>query len=167
MVIALALVAGMADAAERTRPPGWQGYDVALAEARADICRHYVNRAKFKDRHPDQEFVVTLADACLEAKASTLHGSEAEKAAAEAFLVRLQTLKDTVIEINMRRVFGEGYGPRTRVTYGKGAMSETMRRVSALGEYLIAYEMGLIDAYRAWLGTGPKLTLALPNVQRR
>ena len=132
------------------------------AATNGDTCKHYVNRARFKHRHPDQEFVVTLADGCLSAKASLSSDNPRERAAAEEFLTRLRTLRDQIIEMNMERAFGPDYTARTRMTYGVGSMIEPVRRVSALGEYLIARELGLLVAYRAWLETGPELAAKLP-----
>ncbi|MEM7213141.1 MAG: hypothetical protein AAF479_14840, partial [Pseudomonadota bacterium] len=130
-----------------------------------DTCKHYVNRARFKHRNPNQEFVVTLADGCLSAKLSLKSDNQAERAAAHAFLTRLRVLRDTIIEMNMERAFGKSYEPRTRISYGVGSSAEPLRRVSALGEYMIAREMGLLAVYRAWLGTGPELAGEIPSRQ--
>lgn len=139
----------------------WTWVTQAEVEAayNGDTCKHYVNRARFKHRHPDQEFVVTLADSCLSAQASLKSENLSERTAAKEFLIRLRVLRDTIIEMNMERAFGKSYKPRTRIKYGVGSMIEEVRRVSALGEYMIAREMGLLAAYRAWLGTGPKLAV--------
>lgn len=127
------------------------------AAINGDTCKHYVNRARFKHRHPDQEFVVTLADGCLAAKESLESDNPEEGAAAKEFLTRLRTLRDQIIRMNMERAFGSEYTPRTRMKYDVGSMLEPVRRVSAIGEYLIARELGLLVAYHAWLGTGPKM----------
>lgn len=134
-----------------------------LSEAeRADlgkICKHYVNRARFKPRHQTQEFVVTLADGCLSAKRSMAVGKLEERVAAIGFLRRLKVLRSTIIDMNMVRVFGQNYTPFTRISYGAGARTEGVRKVSATGEYLIAHRMGLLAAYQSWLDTGPSLAL--------
>lgn len=130
-------------------------------DLRADlgaVCNHYVNRARFLPRSRDQEFVVTMADACMDAQAS-LDGQYSERLAAVGFLTRLKSFRDLVIDMNMTRVFGRDYGPYTRIKYGNKARSETVRKVSPSGEYLIAYRMGLLKAYRTWLDTSPQFAL--------
>lgn len=133
-----------------------------ISEAlRADlgaICKHYVNRAMFRPRQRNQEFVVTLADACVEAQAS-LDGHQSERIAAVQFLIQLRVFRDLVIDMNMTRVFGDEYTPFTRIKYGKGSKTEPVRKVSESGEYLIAYRMGLLKAYRTWLDTSPRIAL--------
>ena len=126
------------------------------AELRA-ICKHYVNRARFMPRDRQQEFVATLADGCESAQASVDRGQVDERLAAMQFLMRLKDLRDTIIDMNMTRVFGDTYTPWTRISYGAGAKVEDVRKVSAAGEYLIAHRMGLIDAYNSWLDTAPSM----------
>ena len=123
------------------------------------ICKHYVNRARFMARSPEQPFVVTLADACTAAQTSLDSVSHDERLAAVGFLTQLRVFRDTVIDMNMTRVFGETYTPYTRMKYGNKARSESVRKVSGTGEYLIAYRMGLLKAYQAWLDTGPQMAL--------
>lgn len=142
---------------------GWVTAEEVAAAVNGDTCKHYVNRARFKHRHPDQEFVVTLADGCLSAKASLNAQNPKERVAAKEFLIQLRTLRDLIIDMNMERAFGKTYKPRTRMSYGVGSMEEPVPRVSALGEYMIARELGLLAAYRSWLSTGPVLTLAHPK----
>ena len=125
----------------------------------AGICKHYVNRARFLDRGGDQALVVTLADGCQDAQASLTAAGNAEREAAAVFLTRLSNLRNTVIDMNMVRVFGTEYTPFSRIGYGNSARTETVRKVSDTGEYLIAYRMGLLQAYRAWLDTGPRMAL--------
>jgi len=130
-------------------------------DVRADlgaVCKHYVNRARFLPRNRNQEFVVTMADACVDAQAS-LDGSPSERLAAVRFLLQLKTFRDLVIDMNMTRVFGQDYTPFTRMKYGAKARSEPVRKVSPSGEYLIAYRMGLLKTYRTWLDTSPRIAL--------
>lgn len=122
------------------------------------ICKHYVNRARFLPRNRDQEFVVTMADACVDAQAS-LDGSPSERLAAVNFLIQLKRFRDLVIDMNMTRVFGQDYSPFTRIKYGNKARTESVRKVSPYGEYLIAYRMGLLKTYRTWLDTSPQIAL--------
>lgn len=125
----------------------------------ASVCKHFVNRARFMARGEDQEFVVTLADACVDAQRSLDSGEGREQQAAADFLTLLKTLRDTVIDMNMTRVFGDNFTPFTRIGYGAKGKTEAVRRVSQSGEYLIAHRMGVLRAYRAWLDTDPRLAL--------
>lgn len=136
--------------------------ETAEAIAKA-TCKHYVNRSRFKSRHPDQEFVVTLADGCLSAVQSLTSRNPKEKVAAQDFLTRLHTLRDLIIAMDMERVFGAGYTLRTQIRINDGKVQQQIPTVSAIGEYLIARELGLLAAYRTWLSTGPVLTLAAPD----
>lgn len=129
------------------------------------VCKHYVNRAKFKQRGSAEEFVVTLADGCASAQASLSHGSFRERQAAMGFLLRLVTLRDTVIDMNMERVFGKSFTPFTRIAYEADGRSRAVRRVSAMGEYLIAHNMGLLDAMQAWRERSD-YALAVPEARR-
>jgi len=130
-------------------------------DVRADfgaVCKHYVNRARFLPRSRDQDFVVTLVDACVDAQAS-LDTSEPERLAAVHFLIQLKSFRDLVIDMNMTRAFRQVYTPFTRTDYGNSARTETVPKVSPSGEYLIAYRMGLLKAYRTWLDTSPRIAL--------
>lgn len=128
-------------------------------------CNHYVNRAKFKPRGAPVSFVatfvVTLADSCLPALKSLGSMLGAERAAAADYLSQLVTLRDTVIDMNMERAFGNTYDRWTRMTSQRGRRDGPLPQVSATGEYLIAHRMGLLQAYRAWLDTGPELAFGL------
>lgn len=142
------------------------GAPAAFANDRAQLveykraCFHYVNRAKFRDRHDGVDFVVTLADACTSALESLDKRPGAEHDAAKIFLHGLVALRDTIVEMNMSRVFGDGFTPLTPMPRQGGARTRAVRRVSATGEYLIAHRMGLLKAYRAWLDTGPEFAFA-------
>ncbi|MEL7154451.1 MAG: hypothetical protein AAFN51_11805 [Pseudomonadota bacterium] len=125
----------------------------------SQTCTHYVNRAKFKHRHPDQAFVVTLADACTAATASLRSENPREVNTATQFLIRLRVLRALIIEMNMKRAFGDRYTAWTRLGHDKRAVTEALPRVSGTGEYLIARQLGLLNAYHSWLETGPSLTL--------
>lgn len=143
--------------------PDTRADDPAHYQAYANACNHYVNRAFFKPRDGQPEFVVTLADGCLAAQTSLGANAPHERVAAAAFLSRLVELRDTIIDMNMERVFGKDYNKYTRIPSNKDERSEPVPRVSMYGEYLIAHQMGLIAAYNAWLDTGPKIAMALPG----
>lgn len=123
-------------------------------------CKHYVNRARFLQRGTGAEFIVLLADSCEQAQVDLNHGSYGERRAALVYLSRLLDLRDTVIDMNMSRLFGDDYTPFTRLKHGVGSKTEAVPKVSSAGEYLIAHRMGLLDAYRAWLDTHPPVRLA-------
>lgn len=133
----------------------------------AKACNHYVNRAKFRARNNNPEFVVILADSCQPALESLHSGDARVRAAAEDYLLRLWRFRDTVIDMNMERVFGKTYTRWTRMRSVRDDQVESVPRVSETGEYLIAYRMGILRAYRAWLDTGPKLALGLHGAPRR
>lgn len=126
----------------------------------AKACNHYVNRARFKERTGHVEFVTTMADSCEQAIVSLSSGGLTERRTAIVFLSRLLELRDTVIDMNMVRVFGETYTPYTRITYGTSGRTESVRKVSESGEYLIAHRMGLLAAFEAWLDSDPAMALA-------
>lgn len=126
-----------------------------------DVCKHYVNRARFMERDASPEFVVVLADGCEFAQKSLQTGDFRQRQAAAGFLLRLRSLRDTVIDMNMTRVFGHEYGPSTDIAYDTDARSEPVRRVSQTGEYLIAHQMGLLYAYRTWLDSDPQIEMAV------
>lgn len=127
----------------------------------AKACNHYVNRARFKNRRGDAEFVTVLADSCLQARASLVIGSYAERWAAQAYLSRLLDLRDTVIEMNMTRLFGADRTPYSRLKHKVGSRIEPVPKVSKSGEYLIAYRIGLVHAYRVWRDTHPEVEVAV------
>lgn len=129
------------------------------AERLGKVCKHYVNRARFKTRHESQDFVVTLADGCSAARTSLSSNNWDERRAATVFLMRLQTLQDLVIDMNMKRVFGAEYSPASRISYESDTQTEAVRKVSDVGEYLIAHRLGLLRVYKAWLDTGPPIAL--------
>lgn len=123
----------------------------------AQACKHYVNRAKFRARTDNPEFVIILADSCLPALKSLRSPHFDERLAAADYLQRLLMFRDTVIDMNMERVFGKTYTRWSRMKSARDDKTAAVPRVSETGEYLIAYRMGLLDAYREWLDTGPRL----------
>ncbi|MEM1298545.1 MAG: hypothetical protein AAGH68_04630 [Pseudomonadota bacterium] len=129
-------------------------------------CKHYVNRAKFRARTENPEFVIILADSCLPALRSLRSPHFDERLAAADYLARLVAFRDTVIDMNMERVFGKGYTRWTRMKSVQDDKTTAVPRVSETGEYLIAYRMGLLEAYREWLDTGPRVAFgSAPGVE--
>ncbi|HEU0220923.1 MAG TPA: hypothetical protein VFR34_01745 [Paracoccaceae bacterium] len=135
----------------------------SLLPEHVSACRHYANRALFKPRGPGEEFVVKLADSCRTAMArlGERAGLADEAAAsARAYLDRLVAFKALIIGMNVARLYGAEPEPRA-MPLSAGAGQAVLVRfgnpVSATGEYLIAREFGLLDAYRDWVRAGPRL----------
>ncbi|MEM7020248.1 MAG: hypothetical protein AAF512_23265 [Pseudomonadota bacterium] len=103
---------------------------------------------------------MTLADACTSATRGLRSAKADDRRAASDYLIGLKTLREVVIKMNMERVFGREYHPRTRMSYSATQRSESVRQVSATGEFLIAHHMGLLDAYRRLVDTGVHLKVA-------
>lgn len=128
-------------------------------DAHASACHHYQNRARFKSRQAPYEFVTLLAEACSAAQQSMTAASANERATAKQFLDRLLILRDTVVAMNMDRVYGPDPAPaaKPRRTYGRVG---SIPKVSSTGEYLIARSLGVMVAYDAWLDSGAEFSLA-------
>lgn len=123
-------------------------------------CRTFENRARFRPRAETVDFIVLLAEACGAARRSMASGDHGDRALAEAFLNRLVLFRDTVIAINMERLFGRGAGPFDKPLISGGRQT-VFAGVSETGEFLIAHRMGLLDAFDRWRETAPDFTLAL------
>ncbi|MEM7240385.1 MAG: hypothetical protein AAF501_21500 [Pseudomonadota bacterium] len=127
-------------------------------------CNHYQNRARFLPRDGTIEFVVLLADACAAAEASLTSTNEHERWAAEWFLQEVVDLRDTIVDMNMRRVYGDTQTPSASplTPDGSGRITRTIEiaRVGKWGEYLIAHRMGLFSAYDTWLDSGASFSIA-------
>ena len=130
-------------------------------------CNHYQNRARFLPRTGNIAFVTLLAEACSAAEHSLEHGTETEQVAAEWFLAKVVLLRDTIVEMNMERVYGKTKNPWARPMTADGKDNEAhtvqLRRVSEWGEFLIAHRMGLFSAYDAYLQSGTAFSMAFEN----
>ncbi|WP_285673911.1 hypothetical protein [Paralimibaculum aggregatum] len=162
VLIAVTMAAGAAGpagaagaAGDRAEPPV-SGERLA-AYARA--CATYANRARFLPRGDSPDFLVMMADGCRAAQATLAGGSAAQRRAAARYLARLLELRDTVVAINMDRIYGR---ERTRSSRPKTVSGRLMafQSVSVTGEFLIAHRMGLIAAYRLWRARAPEFALA-------
>lgn len=143
-------------AADRlSEPNGKAGFPRELLHAG---CNHYDNRARFLPREEPVDYVVLLAEACRAAEASLDSDVYGERLAAEYFLKRVLRLRNTIIAMNMRRVFGDQTSPyaKPRTEQGEAAF----KPVSPAGEFLIAHRMGVFDAYDAWLDSGAQFSIA-------
>ncbi|MGG7564978.1 hypothetical protein ACQ5SO_02295 [Rhodovulum sp. DZ06] len=143
LALALVSTAGPLPAQERPR-------DMTAeldSNGHAQTCKHFANRARF--RHLAPAHLVAAAEACPEALA------RAGEPAADALLDGLTRLRLTVREMNTTRLYGRpDPGPRAfPVAAANGAWAAASapgRPVSRSGEYLIAREMGVLAALRAW-----------------
>ena len=139
----------------------WPGPSISEERlaAYARACATYANRARFLPRGENADFTVMMADGCLAAQATLAEGSAAQRGAAARYLARLLELRDTVVAINMDRVYGR---ERTRVSRPRTASGQLLafQSVSGAGEFLIAHRMGLIEAYRLWRARAPEFALA-------
>lgn len=122
-------------------------------------CNHYVNRARFMSREGRIEFVVLVSEMCQAAERSMTHPSPAQRVAAEALLNRVLELRNTIIAMNMRRVYGDQTSPWAKPLTRDGRLMP-VGRVSPAGEFLIAHRMGVMTVYDAWLDTGGRVSLA-------
>lgn len=137
--------------------------EVTRADLRAG-CNHYENRARFLPRTGDIAFEVLIAEMCGAAETSLKSTNAVERQAAQDLLERVLELRDTIIDMNMHRVYGDQTSPFARPVIADGRANGprggAFARVSSVGEYLIAHRMGLFTAFDAWLDTGPQFSLA-------
>ncbi len=131
-------------------------------------CSHYDNRARFLVRGERAAFVTVLADACHELINELYVRFDTTpfvKKRAELLLTRMAELKSTIITMNMERAFGTSYTPRTQLQVSfsnQGQIRQQQgRMVSTTGEYLIAREIGVLEAYHAWSRAADYETVAL------
>ncbi|MEM1275513.1 MAG: hypothetical protein AAGH74_03240 [Pseudomonadota bacterium] len=75
------------------------------------------------------------------------------------FLRRVLELRDTIIEMNMHRVYGQTDNPFAKPKVREGDAAE-FTRVTDTGEFLIAHRMGVLVAYKAWLDSGTSFSIA-------
>lgn len=154
-VLALMLVPLLPLAAAAQVKPPFQAERAGWAAA----CNTYENRARFMTREGEVPFAVVVAEACLGALASLDSGRPAERDAAARLLTRVAVLRDTIVQMNIERVYGTHATPRAMPEPRSGT-AWRIAGVSATGEYLIARHLGVVDAIRAWLDTGAHFSLA-------
>ena len=121
-------------------------------------CDHYGNRARFMPRSSNPSLEVMLADSCAMALRSivvSLHTDPYSAKRAHIYLERLHTLKETVIALNLSRIFGANPAPRSKplgsALSDTGPMAKRSATISRTGEYLIAREIGVLAAYQDWV----------------
>lgn len=120
-------------------------------------CDHYGNRARFMVRSSNPALEVILADSCAAALRSvvvSIHTDPYSAKRAHIYLERLHTLKETVIVINLSRIFGEDAAPRAKplgsALSDTGPLAKRAATITRTGEYLIARELGVLAAYQDW-----------------
>ncbi len=139
--------------------------DEATAKAHAAACRTYENRARFLPREEPLSFLVQMAEGCRAARRSLAEGDRVERRAAVDFLDRLAEFRDTIIAINMDRVYGSGAGPFARPKLAQGQM-RPLGEVSESGEVLIAHRMGLLAAFEGWRARAGEVAFAAPRTPK-
>lgn len=121
-----------------------------VPDQRLATCKHYNNRSKFKERGEEAPLEVIFADSCQDALKDLYVRIDtnpyAYRRAAE-YLDQLHALKSLIITINLERTFGV---KRNVPTAAQNIRGSRMHTVSPSGEYLIARELGVLNAYRAW-----------------
>lgn len=151
LLISVFLFAPLAATAGPSAPKGW-----------SQTCFHYKNRAMFVSRaQVPLDPLVIMAESCADAFAKMAAHDTAHDVRAEAiaYLDRLTLLRRTVIEINMNRVRPyQSRGYRTLVQANVPLVTRT-------GEYLIAREMGVLQAYDHWTRHGGADIAALAATQ--
>lgn len=122
-------------------------------------CVHYQNRARFKSRTAEVEFVTVLADACAGAIATVGDPAapDARKAAAERYLHRLHEARDAIAAIDGARLRAT-----PRVTLGRARVRDLRASrglVTITGEFLILRRAGVFAALEDWVAEGADFTL--------
>ncbi|MDF0600169.1 hypothetical protein P1J78_05445 [Psychromarinibacter sp. C21-152] len=120
--------------------PAGEAITARQVEVYRATCTHYENRSDALASEEDALLVDRLASSCgraLDRLTGAAAGPETRRRA-RAYLARLAELKATVVEMNMRRLFGPSDGP--------------VRTVSLTGEYLIAQRMGILGALDEFAG---------------
>lgn len=122
----------------------------------AQTCTHYENRARFLPRGHGALLETLLADSCYSALRDLFGPGRValqRQQDAARFMNRLVLFKTEIISLNMQRSFGRDYDADGKPHHDAGRQRLLrFAPVSATGEYLIAREMGVLSAYRIWLG---------------
>ena len=140
--------------------PAQAGVAVEERALFSSACQHYINRARFLDRTDSEPFVATLADACEMAMASLESASDEDHRRSVTFLSRLATLRQTITDMTLARVLGDGDPASGQPKVAMLARTGSLGSVSETGEYLIAYRLGVVSAYYAWLDTEAAIAFA-------
>ena len=130
-----------------------------LAPPTHDACRHYENRARFKPRDGDVEFVTVIADACqrVSVRLRDPAVSVTERAAGATYLKRLSSVRAAIAAMNATRLAGRDRGESG---VNRRDLRSALRLVSPSGEFLILRSAGVFTALRRWMAAGGSFDLA-------
>lgn len=155
------------DAPAMARPAGPQDAAPRAQAAWVKSCNHYANRARFKRRDAQVEFVTVLADGCEQALEAARDGARrAQAEAAARFLDRLGAAREAIAAMNAARIASaEARATQPRFARVVRDLSRHYRLVTPSGEYLILRAGGVFDALGAWVASGAEFALiaALPD----
>lgn len=138
---AIALAAGFATDAEAG---GMGPTDGQLA-----ACNHYENRARFRPRHGEADFVTTLAEACRSALTAMDGTDPRQRAAAERLLAGVVELHRIIVSMTVERKLAT-HVAGTDAAFGPSGSLVTLPRVTDTGEFLIAHRIGVVNALDGW-----------------
>ncbi len=138
----------------------WVGFDIA--ETR-QTCIHYDNRARFRDLKSGLAFEAMLADSCktaLDQLVGFSVDSPYKAKRARTYLERLTDFRKTISEMNLQVFELSRQTTRTRKSTSPFETRQGHRMVNRTGEYLIARQMGVLNAYRDWIdATGVEMAV--------
>ncbi len=122
-------------------------------------CIHYDNRARFKSRTADIEFIAVLADACAGALTTLAEPAApaSRKAAALEYLERLQEARAAIAAIDGARLRAAPSGPLNGTRLRD--IRASRRLVTVTGEFLILRRAGVFAALDAWVAEGAEFGL--------
>lgn len=119
----------------------------APTEAQVAACNHYENRARFRPRHGERDFVTRLADSCHAALAATNGADPGQREAAERLLAGIVELHGIIVAMTVERNLATRI-PGTDAASGRSLV--TLPRVTDTGEFLIAHRIGVVNALDGW-----------------
>jgi hypothetical protein len=161
-----ASLAGPASAGPDRASAGAANTDTERFAEHRRTCGHYENRARFKPREGEVEYVVVLAESCdlaLALAQGRVDGTDAARIASRRYLQRLTALRRLIVDMNVSRAYGDDAPAAATSVAGSGAAPLAdggYRAVSATGEYLIARRLGLQASFRKWLDAGVSFDFA-------
>lgn len=119
------------------------------ADGPAAACNHYENRARFRPRHGDRDFVTRLADSCPAALAAANGSDPGQREAAKRLLAGIAELHRIIVAMTVDRSLAARL-PGNDFASGPGGSLVTLPRVTETGEFLIAHRIGVVSALDAW-----------------
>lgn len=138
---AIALAAGFAIDAEAA--------GVSPTDGQLAACNHYENRARFRPRHGEVDFVTTLAESCRSALTAMDGTDPGQRAAAERLLAGVVELHRTIVSMTVERKLAT-HVAGTDAAFGLSGSLVKLPRVTDTGEFLIAHRIGVVNALDGW-----------------